>query len=160
MYPGGFCSQEEGPVTEYFGWYFPWYNTEHYHSRIGYVTRNSSTKALLQGLSQKEKNYWQSSRNFVKCTGSQIKQPETGSSELKPRFATSSKNHAAIPPTSLPTTSIFWECRSCCSSRSASSSAFFLAVMINAGPNKKWLAVNNHPVAHHQQPKIVGPTMK
>ena len=30
----------------------------------------------------------------MKCTGSQIKQPETGSSELKPRFATSSKNHA------------------------------------------------------------------
>ena len=49
---------------------------------------------MLQGLSQKEKNYWQSSRNFVNCTGSQIKQPETGSSELKPRFATSSKNHA------------------------------------------------------------------
>jgi len=95
MYPGWFCSQEEGPVTEYFGWYFPWYNTEqlpftHWVCNPG----TAAPRPLLQGLSQKEKNYWQSSRNFVKCTGSQIKQPETGSSELKPRFATSSKNHA------------------------------------------------------------------
>ncbi len=95
MYPGWFCSQEEGPVTEYFGWYFPWYNTEHYHSRIGYVTPEQQHQGLASGIIAERKNYWQSSRNFVKCTGSQIKQPETGSSELKPRFATSSKNHAA-----------------------------------------------------------------
>ncbi len=94
MYPGWFCSQEEGPVTEYFGWYFPWYNTEHYHSRIGYVTPEQQHQGLASGIIAERKNYWQSSRNFVKCTGSQIKQPETGSSELKPRFATSSKNHA------------------------------------------------------------------
>ncbi len=96
MYPGWFCSQEEGPVTEYFGWYFPWYNTEHYHSRIGYVTPEQQHQGLASGIIAERKNYWQSSRNFVKCTGSQIKQPETGSSELKPRFATSSKNHAGI----------------------------------------------------------------
>jgi len=49
---------------------------------------------LQQGLSLKEKEYWESSRNFVKCTGQQIKQPEAGCSLLETRFATSSKNHA------------------------------------------------------------------
>ncbi len=48
--PVGFCSQEEGPVTEYFGWYFPWYNTEHYHSRIGYVTPEQQHQGLASGI--------------------------------------------------------------------------------------------------------------
>jgi len=51
---------------------------------------------LHQGLSLKEKEYWGSSRNFVKCTGQQIKQPEAGCSLLETRFATSSKNHAEL----------------------------------------------------------------
>jgi len=49
---------------------------------------------LQQGLSLKEKEYWESGRNFVKCTVQQIKQPEAGCSLLETRFATSSKNHA------------------------------------------------------------------
>ncbi len=50
MYPGWFCSQEEGPVTEYFGWYFPWYDTEHYHSRFGYVTPEQQHQGLASGI--------------------------------------------------------------------------------------------------------------
>ncbi|RTY33710.1 hypothetical protein EKD00_09080 [Chlorobium phaeovibrioides] len=51
---------------------------------------------MQQGLLLKEKEYWESSRNFVKCTAQQIKQPEAGCSLLETRFATSSKNHAAF----------------------------------------------------------------
>ncbi len=54
----------------------------------------AAPRPCFRDYRRKKKTNWQSSRNFVKCTGSQIKQPETGSSELKPRFATSSKNHA------------------------------------------------------------------
>jgi len=53
---------------------------------------------LQQGLSLKEKEYWESGRNFVKCTVQQIKQPEAGCSVLKTRFATSSKNRAGYEP--------------------------------------------------------------
>lgn len=35
-YPGRFRDQKNG--DQYFGKYFPWYNTEHYHSGIDYVT--------------------------------------------------------------------------------------------------------------------------
>ncbi len=38
VYPGWFPYDEESVVQGYFGRYFPWYNNEHYHSRIGYVT--------------------------------------------------------------------------------------------------------------------------
>jgi putative transposase len=37
-YPGWFPSNEGNVVTDYFYRYFTWYNHEHYHSRIGYVT--------------------------------------------------------------------------------------------------------------------------
>lgn len=38
VYPGWFPYDDEAVVQEYFARYFQWYNTEHYHSRIGYVT--------------------------------------------------------------------------------------------------------------------------
>jgi len=37
-YPDWFPSNEGNIVTDYFYRYFTWYNHEHYHSRIGYVT--------------------------------------------------------------------------------------------------------------------------
>lgn len=37
-YPGWFPSNDETVVTGYFDRYFTWYDHEHYHSRIGYVT--------------------------------------------------------------------------------------------------------------------------
>ena len=38
VYPGWFPSNDGNVVTDYFHQYFTWYNHEHYHSRIGYVT--------------------------------------------------------------------------------------------------------------------------
>lgn len=38
VYPGWFPYDDESVVQGYFGRYFGWYNNEHYHSRIGYVT--------------------------------------------------------------------------------------------------------------------------
>ena len=36
QYPGRFLDLED--AVNYFDSYFPWYNTEHFHSRIGYIT--------------------------------------------------------------------------------------------------------------------------
>ena len=38
VYPGWFPYDGESVVQGDFGRYFGWYNNEHYHSRIGYVT--------------------------------------------------------------------------------------------------------------------------
>lgn len=38
VYPGWFPYDDESVVQGYFRRYFQWYNNEHYHSRIGYVT--------------------------------------------------------------------------------------------------------------------------
>ena len=38
VYPGWFPSDDGTVVEDYFDRYFFWYNHEHYHSRIGYVT--------------------------------------------------------------------------------------------------------------------------
>ena len=38
VYPGWFPYNDESVVQGYFGRYFQWYNNEHYHTRIGYVT--------------------------------------------------------------------------------------------------------------------------
>ena len=49
-YPGRFSHRDEGSVREFFGWYFRWYNTEHYHSRIGYVTPAQMHQGLAEGI--------------------------------------------------------------------------------------------------------------
>jgi len=36
-YPQYFSAFDPAPVADYFSRFFPWYNGEHYHSRIGYV---------------------------------------------------------------------------------------------------------------------------
>jgi transposase InsO family protein len=36
-YPQFFPAMDQKPVLDYFSAFFPWYNGEHYHSRIGYV---------------------------------------------------------------------------------------------------------------------------
>ncbi len=38
IYPGWFPAGDPEPVRQYFTRYFHWYDNEHYHSRIGYVT--------------------------------------------------------------------------------------------------------------------------
>lgn len=49
-YPDRFSHRDEGSVMEFFGWYFRWYNTEHYHSRIGYVTPEQMHQGLADGI--------------------------------------------------------------------------------------------------------------
>jgi putative transposase len=44
-YPGRFLDVEK--ATEYFQRYFTWYNTEHYHSGIGYVTPGEAHRGLM-----------------------------------------------------------------------------------------------------------------
>ena len=44
QYPGRFLDREE--ATEYFNRYFPWYNKEHYHSGINYVTPDQCHQGL------------------------------------------------------------------------------------------------------------------
>ena len=39
-YPQSFAALDPQPVLDYFSRFFAWYNTEHYHSRIGYVHPN------------------------------------------------------------------------------------------------------------------------
>jgi len=63
-----------------------WYNTEHYYSRIGYVTPEQMHPDLAGGVIAEKKEYWGSNGNFVKCTGQQIKQPEASCSLLEIRF--------------------------------------------------------------------------
>lgn len=44
-YPGRFLDVEK--AAEYFQRYFTWYNTEHYHSGIGYVTPGEAHRGLM-----------------------------------------------------------------------------------------------------------------
>ena len=68
-YPGWFPSNNGKIVTDYFYRYFNWYNHEHYHSRIGYVTPVQKhegcaeeiirrRKDRLAAQREKRKQYW------------------------------------------------------------------------------------------------------
>lgn len=68
-YPGWFPSNDSSGVDRYFGRYFNWYNDEHYHSRIGYVTPNQKhdgqadeiirkRKKQLTAQRHRRKQYW------------------------------------------------------------------------------------------------------
>lgn len=68
-YPGWFPSNDNEGVVEYFDRYFRWYNSEHYHSRIGYVTPNQKHTGQADGIikqrkkqltaqRQRRKQYW------------------------------------------------------------------------------------------------------
>ena len=68
-YPGWFPSNDKTVVTGYFNRYFTWYDHEHYHSRIGYVTpfqkHTGQAEAIImqrkkQLTAQREqrKEYW------------------------------------------------------------------------------------------------------
>jgi len=48
QYPGRFLDPDH--AIEYFGLYFPWYNTEHYHSGIDYVTPEQCHQGLRQSI--------------------------------------------------------------------------------------------------------------
>lgn len=55
IYPGWFPYDDESVVQQYFGRYFPWYNTEHYHSRIGYVTPEQKHTGQAEQIIAKRK---------------------------------------------------------------------------------------------------------
>jgi putative transposase len=70
-YPGLFQSNDAIRVQDYFEQYFGWYNQQHYHSRIGYVTpvqkheglataTITERKRLLAGQKETRKLYWSS----------------------------------------------------------------------------------------------------
>ena len=48
QYPGRFLDLDNG--IQYFGRYFPWYNTEHYHSGIDYVTPEQCHQGLRESI--------------------------------------------------------------------------------------------------------------
>jgi len=50
IYPGWFPSNDKSYVMKYFTEYFQWYNQEHYHSRIGYVTPDQKHEGLAEGI--------------------------------------------------------------------------------------------------------------
>ena len=48
QYPGRFLDRDHG--VQYFDLYFPWYNTEHYHSGIEYVTPQQCHQGLRESI--------------------------------------------------------------------------------------------------------------
>lgn len=55
-YPGWFLSDDISKVKEYFEKYIAWYNEDHYHSRIGYVTPNHKHDGLAEKIIENRKN--------------------------------------------------------------------------------------------------------
>jgi transposase InsO family protein len=73
IYPGWFPSNDKTYVMKYFTDFFQWYNQEHYHSRIGYVTPFQKHEGLAEGIIKQRKmelaaqrdvrrNYWLSNQ--------------------------------------------------------------------------------------------------
>jgi transposase InsO family protein len=54
-YPGWFPSNDGNVVIDYFSRYFTWYNQEHYHSRIGYVTPGQKHRGQAEEIIQRRK---------------------------------------------------------------------------------------------------------
>jgi putative transposase len=55
-YPGWFSNDDEAAVLKYFEEYFYWYNSDHYHSRIGYVTPVQKHTGQAEEILLKRKN--------------------------------------------------------------------------------------------------------
>ena len=56
QYPGRFLDCEE--AIEYFTRYFPWYNKEHLHSGIGYVTPEQCHMGLREAIVARRKEHF------------------------------------------------------------------------------------------------------
>jgi transposase InsO family protein len=81
-YPQFFPALEQRPVLDYFSRLFPWYNNEHYHSRIGYVHPIDMHEGRAPGILEqrkhglavqhgKRKTYWTDSGAAVPATGAE-----------------------------------------------------------------------------------------
>lgn len=55
-YPGWFPSEDDTVVKQYFDGYFWWYDNEHYHSRIGYVTPVQKHTGQAEKIIRQRKN--------------------------------------------------------------------------------------------------------
>ena len=55
QYPGRFLNRKE--AVRYFNEYFPWYNKEHLHSGIDYVTPEQCHNGLRQRIVARRKKY-------------------------------------------------------------------------------------------------------
>ena len=63
-YPDHFLDREQ--ATEYFNRYFPWYNTEHLHSGIDYVTPEQCHRGLRDQIVARRKADLDNQRRFRK----------------------------------------------------------------------------------------------
>ena len=63
-YPGRFLDLEA--AVEYFDHYFPWYNTEHYHSGIDYVTPDQCHRGLRGKIVAERRGKLESQRQLRK----------------------------------------------------------------------------------------------
>jgi putative transposase len=64
QYPGCFLDREE--AIEYFTRYFPWYNYEHLHSGIEYVTPDECHRGLREAIVARRKEQFQQQRHLRK----------------------------------------------------------------------------------------------
>jgi len=76
QYPGRFLDRDH--AIEYFDRYFPWYNTEHYHSSIDYVTPEQCHKGLRESIVVRRKQALQKQRQFRKEVNRLSKNSLTG----------------------------------------------------------------------------------
>jgi putative transposase len=64
QYPGRFLDREE--AVRYFTRYFPWYNYEHLHSGIQYVTPDACHKGLQEAIVARRNEHFQQQRHLRK----------------------------------------------------------------------------------------------
>ena len=76
QYPGCFLDRDH--AIEYFDRYFPWYNTEHYHSSIDYVTPEQCHKGLRESIVARRKQALQKQRQLRKEVNRLSKKSLTG----------------------------------------------------------------------------------
>jgi transposase InsO family protein len=77
QYPGRFLDLEE--ANRYFDRFFPWYNTEHYHSGINYVTPEQCHQELRESIVAQRKRNLQKQRLIRKEANRSTQNPLTGS---------------------------------------------------------------------------------
>ena len=91
QYPGRFLDQNE--AIEYFERYFPWYNTEHLHSGIDYVTPDHCHRGLRDQIVAERKNKLAAQQQLRKEVNRRGRDPSLGLSPWS--TATSTLYHAA-----------------------------------------------------------------
>jgi putative transposase len=79
QYPGCFLDREEASV--YFTRYFPWYNHEHLHSGIDYVTPEQCHRGLREAIVARRKEKFQQQRHLRKEVNRCYQNALTGNTE-------------------------------------------------------------------------------